>query len=91
MDSISDAMKHRLNRHGLDQAISTATHLETAKRVLPVFAIPKTLRAGVLWIEVDTPAHAYFFNQELDDALERINAAIGKQLVTSIKVRISHK
>lgn len=90
MDSLSDAMKHRLDRHGLDQAISIATDLETTKRILPRFANPKSLRGGVLWVEIDTPAHAYFFKQDIDNTVERINAALGKSLVTDIRIRISH-
>lgn len=90
MDSLSDALKHRLDRHGLDQAISMATHLETTRRILPSFVNPKSLRAGVLSVDIDTGAHAYFFGQNLEDTVESINAAIGKPLVTEIRIRINH-
>ncbi len=90
MDSLFDAMKHRLDRHGLDQAISIASHLETVKRIVPLYVVPKSLRTGILWVEIDTPAHAYFFKQDKEDTIERINAAIGKPLVTDIRIRINH-
>ena len=90
MESLSDAMKQRLNRHGIDQAISSATDLETAKRVLPPYATPKKLREGVLWVEIDTPANAYFFREDSENIIERINAAIGKPIVTNLKIRISY-
>lgn len=91
MDSLSDALKQRLDRHGLDQAVSAATHLEQAKRVLPDFAVPKTFRAGIMTIEINTAAQAYFFKQELASYLEQINAAIGQPLVLGLRLQILHK
>lgn len=91
MEPLFDSLKKRLDRQGLDQAISAASHLVIAKRVLPGSANPKSLRNGVMWIEIDSPTEAYFFNQELDDYIEKINAALGQPLVTSLRLRVLHK
>lgn len=90
MDSLSDAMKKRLDRQHLDQALSAASKIEIVRRVLPSYVVPKTLAHSTLMVEIDTPVHAYFFKQELEDYIERINAALGTPAVTTVKIWITH-
>ncbi len=90
MESLSDSLKKRLDKRGLDGVLTAATLLEIAKRVVPNHVIPKSLHSGVMWVEVSSGSEAYFFKQEIEDYIERINAAIGQEVVTSIRIRTTH-
>lgn len=91
MEKLVNVLKDRLNQNRLSRTVAAARDLETTKRVMPLFVVPKSLRDGVLVVEIDTPLHAYFFRQDIEAATERINAAIGRIVVTQIRLRVLHQ
>lgn len=91
MESLSDSLNRRLSKKGMDGLVTAASLLETAKRVVPESATPKSLRDGLMWIEITTPVEAYFFKQEIENHTDAINAAIGQPIVKEIRIRVLHK
>ena len=90
MEPLADSLRKRMHRVGLESALSASFILETARRVLPTDCNPKSIHNGVMWIEAPTGADAYFYKQEAENFVERINAALGKKVVEVVKVRIRH-
>lgn len=90
MEALGDSLKKRLQKSGATGAFTAAAMLDVAKRVLPKEATPKSIYNGVLWIEVATGADAYFFKQESDTYIERVNAALGKEIIHTLRLRVRH-
>lgn len=90
MEPLGDSLKKRLQKVGSSGVFSAAAMLEMTKRVLPEGATPKSIRNGILWVEVATGAEAYFFKQESETYCERINAALGQEAVHTLRIRVRH-
>ncbi len=90
MESLNDAIMDRMARVGQAKAYSASLVLETANRVLPEGFRATTYKAASITIETRIGSEAYFFKQDLDTHLERINAALPKPEVKSLRLRIKH-
>lgn len=91
MDSLHDAMMKRMERVGLEKALSATFILEAANRVLPQQFRAKTFRNGVLTLEANVAAHAYIYKQEEETFLEQINAALPEKIVEKLRLRVVPK
>lgn len=90
MEPLHEALIKRMERFGLEKAMSATFIIEAANRVLPEHARAKTFSNGALTVELATPAEAYFFKQEIDSYIEQINAALSEPQVEKIRIRTHH-
>jgi hypothetical protein len=91
MDSMHDALIKRMRNFGLDKAITATVIIEAANRILPPEVRAMTFHKGVLTVQAQTGTDAYMLKQELDDSIERINAALAQKPIESIRIRIRHQ
>jgi predicted nucleic acid-binding Zn ribbon protein len=91
MESMGDALRKRLDRAGLGNAMEASVIVESANRVLPQPLRAKTIKDGTLTIEAETGRDAFFLKQEIETYLERINAALPQSIVKSIRIRSKHR
>jgi hypothetical protein len=75
---------------GLAKALSAQFIIETANRILPEQFRAKTFKNNCLTVAVSSSAEAYFFKQECETHLERINAALEKPVVERIRIQVNH-
>lgn len=90
MESLSDALKGRIQHFGLSKAITATQIIDAANRVIPPNFQAKVYKNNSVTVEAPNSAEAYFFKQDVDMYIERINAALNSQEVEHIKIRINH-
>ncbi len=91
MEPIAESLRKRLQARGLDQAISASVLTESANRVLPPACRAKTFKNGILTISVASGEEAYFFKQDKEQYIERINAALYEPVVKDLIFRVTHE
>ncbi len=90
METLHDALLKRMGNVGLEKVLSASMLVESANRVLPPEFCAKTFKNDCLTIETATSASAYFFKQDSETYLERINAALSNPVVKQLRLRIKH-
>lgn len=90
MESLHDALMKRMGNYGIEKAVSATLIIEAANRILPPMVRAKTYRGDILTVEAKTSTDAYFFKQDLETYLERINAAIPQAAIKNIRIHTKH-
>lgn len=90
MESMHEALLKRMDKFGLAKAITATVILESVNRVLPEGVIAKTYKNGVVTVHIGTSAEAYFFKQEQDVYLERMQAALPEAKIEKIRIWVNH-
>jgi len=90
MEPIHDAIRRHMDKVGLGKAFSATLILEMANRVLPQGARAVVYKDKTVTIEANSSGQAYFLKQDTETYREQMNAALGKELIEKVRIRIKH-